>query len=172
MGDHALVCGFGGERIARHNLLRDALHQTAAAAGLAPTKEGRALIPGNNMRPADVFIPHWSGGRDAALDVTVTHPLQDRTRAGAAVTPGYAMNAAYDRKVAGAGEQCRQQGIAFIPIVAESLGGWHPIAWQWSKLKSWGALLRGILARKRVKQSPTLSPGAPFSSRGVSLPSC
>ena len=128
MGDHALVCGFGGERIARHNLLRDALHQTAAAAGLAPTKEGRALIPGNNMRPADVFIPHWSGGRDAALDVTVTHPLQDRTRAGAAVTPGYAMDAAYARKVAGAGEQCRQQGIAFIPIVAESLGGWHPIA--------------------------------------------
>ena len=38
------------------------------------------------------------------------------------------MNLAYDRKVAGAGEQCRQQGIAFIPIVAESLGGWHPVA--------------------------------------------
>ena len=80
MCDHALV---------RHNFLRDALHETAAAAGLAPTKEGRALIPGNNMRPADVFIPHWAGGRDAVLDVTVTHPLQDRTRAGAATTdPG------------------------------------------------------------------------------------
>ena len=128
LGDHALVCGFGGERIARHNFLRDALHETAAAAGLAPTKEGRALIPGTNLRPADVFIPHWAGGRDAALDVTVTHPLQDRTRAGAATTPGYALNIAYDRKVAGAGEQCRLQGIAFIPVVAESLGGWHPVA--------------------------------------------
>ena len=128
LGDHALVCGFGGERIARHNFLRDALHETAVAAGLAPTKEGRALIPGTNLRPADIFIPHWAGGRDAALDVTVTHPLQDRTRAGAATTPGHAMNIAYDRKVAGAGEQCRQQGIAFIPVVAESLGGWHPVA--------------------------------------------
>ena len=58
----------------------------------------------------------------------MTHPLQDRTRAGAATTPGYALNIAYDRKVAGAGEQCRQQGIAFIPVVAESLGGWHPVA--------------------------------------------
>ena len=77
----------------------------------APTKEGRALIPGTNLRPADVFIPHWAGGRDAALDVTVTHPLQDRTRAGAATTPGHALNVAYDRKVTGAGEQCRQQGI-------------------------------------------------------------
>ena len=82
LGDHALVCGFGGERIARHNFLRDALHETAVAAGLAPTKEGRALIPGTNLRPADIFIPHWAGGRDAALDVTVTHPLLDRTRAG------------------------------------------------------------------------------------------
>ena len=43
-------------------------------------------------------------------------------------TPGYALNVAYDRKVTGAGEQCRQQGIAFIPVVAESLGGWHPVA--------------------------------------------
>ena len=128
LGDHALVCGYGGERIARHNFLRDALHETAAAAGLAPTKEGRALIPGTNLRPADVFIPNWAGGRDAALDVTVTHPLQDMTRAGAATSPGHALNVAYDRKMAGAGEQCRQQGIAFIPVVAEALGGWHPVA--------------------------------------------
>ena len=25
----------------------------------------------------------------------------------------------------GAGELCQAQGLAFIPIVAESLGGWH-----------------------------------------------
>ena len=73
------------------------------AANLGPTREGRALLLGSGGKPADVFIPHWAGGRDAALDVTVTHPLQDRTRAGAATTPGYALNIAYDRKVAGAG---------------------------------------------------------------------
>ena len=78
LGDHALVCAFGGERIARHNSLRDALHSTAAEAGLAPMKEGRALLPGTDKRPADIFIPHWAGGLDAALDVTVTHPLQDQ----------------------------------------------------------------------------------------------
>ena len=49
MGDHGLVCGTGGERIARHNALRDAIHDTAAAAGLAPQKEGRALLPGTNL---------------------------------------------------------------------------------------------------------------------------
>ena len=85
-------------------------------------------MPGTDRRPADVFIPHWSAGKDAALDVTVTHPLQDLTRAGAAATPGHAMTVAYQRKMQGAAELCRQQGIAFLPLVAESLGGWHPQA--------------------------------------------
>ena len=82
LGDHGMVCGTGGERIARHNTLRDALHDTAAAAGLAPTKEGRALLPGNDRRPADVFLLGWAGVRDAAIDVTVVHPLQDHPGSG------------------------------------------------------------------------------------------
>ena len=128
LGDHGLVCGTGGERISRHNSLRDALFDTAASAGLSPTKEARGLLPGSARKPGDVFLPHWSGGRDAALDVTITHPLQDQTVAQAAVTPGHAMTVAYERKMRGAGELCRQEGLAFIPIVAESLGGLHDIA--------------------------------------------
>ena len=61
-GDHALCCGSGGERISRHNALRDALYETAVAAGLGPTKEGRFLLPGNDRRPADILVPHWSTG--------------------------------------------------------------------------------------------------------------
>ena len=34
-------------------------------------KEGRFLLPGNDRRPADVLVPHWVGGKDAALDITV-----------------------------------------------------------------------------------------------------
>ena len=68
LGDHALCCGTGGERISRHNNLRDALFDTAMAAGLGPVKEG---------------------------------------------------------KMTAAAEDCQQQGIAFLPLAAESLGGWH-----------------------------------------------
>ena len=137
MGDHGMVCGTGGERIARHNALRDALHATAAAAGLAPQKEGRALLPGNDRRPADVFLPGWSGGRDAALDVTVVHPLQDATRARAAAEPGYALTYAYNNKMRVTADLCDQQGISFIPIVAESTGRWHKVALeQFKKLGS------------------------------------
>ena len=75
-GDHAIVCAYQGERIARHNQLRDVLFQAAVQAALGPAREERALIPGREDRPADIYIPTWAGGRDAALDVTVVSPLQ------------------------------------------------------------------------------------------------
>ena len=128
LGDHALCCGTGGERISRHNNLRDALFDTAVAAGLGPVKEGRFLLPGADRRPADVFLPNWAGGRDAALDVTVVNSLQEATVAGAAETAGHALSFAYERKMAAAAEDCQQQGINFLPLAAESLGGWHPTA--------------------------------------------
>ena len=52
-------CAWQGERIARHNSLRDVLHSPAVSAALAPTKEGRALLPGQGEMPADIFIPRW-----------------------------------------------------------------------------------------------------------------
>ena len=84
LGDHALCCGTGGERIRRHNNLRDALFNTAVAAGLGPVREERFLLPGDDRRPA---VPHWSGGREAAMDVTIVTPLQTATMPAAANTP-------------------------------------------------------------------------------------
>ena len=124
-GDHAMCCGAGGERISRHNNLRDAFFDTAVAAGLGPVREGRFLLPGTDRRPADVLVPNWVGGKDAAMDVTVVTPLQAATMPGAANTAGHALNHAHGRKANGAEEECRRQGIAFLPLVAETFGGWH-----------------------------------------------
>ena len=77
----------------------DAIFDTAASAGLAPLKEERALLPGNNRRPADILLRHWCGGKDAALDVTITHPLKSDTRAGAALTPGHAASVTFENKM-------------------------------------------------------------------------
>ena len=138
-GDHAMCCGSGGERISRHNNLRDAFYDTAVAAGLAPVKEGRFLLPGNDRRPADILVPHWTGGKDTAMDVTVITPIQGATMPGAATTAGYALDHAHSRKVNGAEEECRRQGIAFMPLVAETFGGWHSGAGR--EVKKLGAAL-------------------------------
>merc|ERR1719427_2229477 len=124
-GDHAISCGSDGERISRHNHLRDHLYQTAVSAALAPTKEDRALLPGTDARPADVFIPRWTHGKDTALDVTVVNPLQAALVAQAATTAGHALTYAYNRKRTGTGAACQREGMVFIPMPAETLGGWH-----------------------------------------------
>ena len=127
-GDHAMNCAWQGERIARHNWLRDELFNTAVSASLGPTREGRALLPGEGGKPADVFLPHWAQGKDAALDVTVVNPLQAAMVDQAAVVPGHALQAAHKRKLDKSWDPCNQQGIAFLPIAVESLGAWHPQA--------------------------------------------
>ena len=121
-------CAWQGERIARHNGLRDVLHCTAVSAGLGPTREGRFLLPGEGGRPADIFIPLWAAGKDAALDVTVINPLQNAHVAEAANSPGHALTVAHQRKLDKSWEACNGQGIAFLPLAAESLGSWHQSA--------------------------------------------
>ena len=127
-GDHALCCGHWGERIGRHNAIRDHIHSMAAKAVLNPVKEGRFLLPGCDRRPADVFVPNWAEGRDAAFDITVINPLQQATVAQAAETPGHSLDFAFDRKMRGTADECDRQGVAFVPLAFESLGGWHRTA--------------------------------------------
>ena len=105
---------------------------TCASAALAPTKEGRALLPGTNARPADVFLPHWSSGKDTAWDVTVVNPLQQELVEAAATTAGHALSYAFNWKVSrgGVGAACQREGIVFIPLPVETLGGWHETAVQ------------------------------------------
>ena len=62
MGDHSLGCAKTGDRIARHNILRDVIFETAASADLGPSKEERHLLPGTIARPGDVTIRRWPTG--------------------------------------------------------------------------------------------------------------
>ena len=139
MGDHALGCSKYGDRIARHNLLRDVIFETAAGAALGPAREGRFLLPGTAARPADVLIPRWSDGKDGALDVTVSSSLCQSNVAGAAAEAGSCLQKAFDRKVQGAAEACREQGLVFIPMAVEALGGMHSVTIQ--QLKQLGSAL-------------------------------
>ena len=123
-GDHQVGCGGNGDRIHRHDALRDALFSAAQTAALAPKKEVPALIPGSSSCPADVYLPIWSRGRPAALDITVISTMQPLTLAGAASTQGHALRVAENRKMASHNDACRTVGVDFVPLAVESLGGW------------------------------------------------
>ena len=59
--------------------------------------------------------------------MTVIQPLTAATVAGATASPGHDLEVAVTQKNRGALEDCRQQGIKFIPPAVESLGGWHKL---------------------------------------------
>ena len=127
-GDHQVGCGGNGDRIHRHDSLRDALFSAAQSAALAPRREVPSLIPGSSSRPADVYFPCWKRGQPAALDVSVISTLQQLTVNGASINQGHALSVGEERKLAAHAAPCRSVGVTFIPLIVESLGGWSPRA--------------------------------------------
>ena len=117
LGDHHVGCGGNGDRILRHDSIRDALFSAAQSAALAPRKE-------SFLDPADVYLPYWVRGQPAALDVTVISTLQQQTLTGAASIPGHALQVGEDRKMAAHADTCRAVGVVFVPLVMETLGVW------------------------------------------------
>ena len=89
-GDHHVTCRGNGDMISRHNILRDVIFTTCRTAALSPRKEVPSLIPGSAARPADVFLPVWSQGKPAAIDVSVISSLQCLTVSEASCEQGYA----------------------------------------------------------------------------------
>ena len=122
-GDHQVGCGGNGDRILRHNAIRDALFTVAQSASLAPSREALGVVADSQSRPADILLPTWHCGRPAALDIHVISPLQDLTLHEAASTPGHALQVGVQRKLSSHLANCRAAGVEFIPVVAETLGG-------------------------------------------------
>ena len=82
----------------------------------------------------------------------VTQPLHDRYRAQAAREPGYALTQVYQNKMRVTADLCDQQGIAFIPMAAESLRGWHKVA-----LQQLGRLGSALARRTGQDEGETIS---------------
>ena len=69
-------CITNGERISRHNAIRDVIYGMASQAALSPQLEKQYILPGTQMKPADLFIPTWSAGKPLAIDISVVSPTQ------------------------------------------------------------------------------------------------
>ena len=130
-GHHAVGCGMQGERIARHDGLRDVLYISAKQAGLAPRREERSLLSQQGWemeRPGDIVIPNWRSGRDAALDISVISPMQAVVVRRAARESGAAEHIRFNQKMRRYHDACQEAGIDFVPLPVSTMGGWHPEA--------------------------------------------
>ena len=86
--------------------------------------------PHPRRRPADVYLPSWTDGAPAALDLAVTSPHRQDVLSQASLRCGAAAEAyeSYKRTYLGTVSDCNSQGLSFVPMVAETTGGWGPSA--------------------------------------------
>ena len=81
LGHHAVTCKYGGDVVSRHNKIRDILVETCRRAHIGVQVEvGNNLTHDHNKtRPADILLSNWFLGKPAALDVSITSPLNPLT---------------------------------------------------------------------------------------------
>ena len=135
----------------------------AASANLHPELEKPGLLPqrplsgslyengssvldahaqSSSRRPADVYIPRWWAGPPAAWDFAVTSGLRaDKLRASA--LDGSVAESHYEgfkRGYLGTKDLCQAEGMAFIPMIIEAVGG----GWGSEAAKVWAELAKTI----------------------------
>ena len=134
-GRHAGLCGAGGDRTRRHHGVRNLIGQFACAGGKNPELEKPDLLQpspdhpeAGARRPADVYLPSWTAGCPAALDIAVSSPHRQDIVLEASASGGAAAEAYenFKRSYKDTAATCLAQGISFIPMVAEPSGGWGP----------------------------------------------
>ena len=93
-GHHCRRCCAGGDRTIRHNAIRNIIFNLCCRAGLRPELEKSGLLlparpsdPSSERRPADIYLPCWTGGLPAALDFAITAPQRQAIVGEAARTP-------------------------------------------------------------------------------------
>ena len=123
-GHHAAVCSVSGDRVKRHNALRDCFHEFCSNAAWGPVKEKPFLLPFSSERPADIFVPNFSGGKGLVVDFACTCPIQQKYVRPASQTVSftcnkYAQEAKYDIYE----NRVKSEGHLYLPIVFESFGG-------------------------------------------------
>ena len=94
-----------------------------SSANFSPDCEQKHLLPENNSKSGDVYLPSFLAGQPGALNVTITFPLQASLISDAAITCGFALNLANDRKIGHYYQKCSNMGIHLIPLALETFGG-------------------------------------------------
>ena len=126
LGHHAITCKRGGDVVTRHNTLRDVLAEMCHRAHLGVQVEaGNDLTADHShTRPADLLLTNWATGKTAAIDISVTSPLNTLTLLEAGVSAGSAAQATETRKHMANDAKCNELGWLCVPLVAETYGAW------------------------------------------------
>jgi hypothetical protein len=121
LGDHPLCCKKSGDRITRHDRLRNLVFKLADTGLLAPELEKLGILgetDRSRRRPGDVSIKNWSLRRGLAIDVAVICPLAASHLSKSEPCESYAQHQKIDRYAAG----FEKSDYDFAPVIFETSG--------------------------------------------------
>jgi len=146
----------------RHNLIRDWLANLASEALLEPSTEKPNLLPDHpNHRPADVFLPKYTLSKPAAIDITITSPLQPTFQTPAnALVPLQAAKHSEKSKHIKYDNLLRNIGVTTIPLAVEVFGGIGPEGY---------TLIKDLIKRKSNNKSLKLGDVSRFHFESLSI---
>ena len=125
-GHHALTCKRGGDVATCHNKLHNTLTETCRRTHLSVKVEAGSNLTKDHSHtcPADILVPNWSWGKPAALDLSVTSPLNSNVLLEVGLAAGQAARATEQRKHNENDAKCKQLGWVCVPMVVEAYGAW------------------------------------------------
>ena len=124
LSDHALSCGPGIRRHARHKEVNAQIQRALAAAGVSATLEPVGLDMSTGKRPDGATTLPYSRGRAMAWNATIFHTCASTYLSSCAQTAGAAASLAEARKNVKYAEL--RDRIEFRPVNLETLGAFGP----------------------------------------------
>ena len=131
-GEHAVHCKELPGFKYRHDLVRDVLYDVLKRAGISSKKEAPVnfltdpLEGRSTLRPADILVFGWAGGKHACVDLTGVSPLVGLRDNG--FVAGQAALKAESNKVAKHEKACLENQHVFIPFAFDTFGFLAPEA--------------------------------------------
>jgi len=134
-GGHALSCKHMGTMTTRHNAIREVFMHYCKLANIKAVREAPGLLPDSAARPADILLPNQliipglSSDLPTCLDFAVTNTQQPKNlkRAGE-VSATAADDYATSVKIPTYRNECKANGLDFVPMVVEVFGAWGSAA--------------------------------------------
>ena len=134
-GDHCLTCSCAGNRVVRHNSVRDVVYEDSRDAGLQAEREKAGLLPPraseeglppsqNARRPADVWQPRGVSGGAEAWDFSIGSGLTNQHLFRSARCPEEVIGIMEQRKRSHLDTEstCVASGFKFSPMIIEAHG--------------------------------------------------
>ena len=145
-GDHAVCCHSGPSMVARHDGVNLVWCHTLKGCGFSVQREV-FTDPVTSHRSADTFVASWTRGNSAAHDWVVTHALQKGALSQS--DPSWSLIRSESSKISAASDRCAARSISFIPLAADTFGGFGAEAISAAKIAaSAGRLYRGFCGDK------------------------